>query len=221
MKKIITALAVGFAVQFSLAQTKSVGAFTSVKVFDKLAVQLVQSDDYKVEISGANAGEVEFVNSGNELKVRMITSKTMQGNDTNIILYYKDINNIQASQGSKITSQGPVKATKLMLSSNEGANIELNIEASSLDAKLNTGGIISLSGTTNSQDVVINTGGKYNGKSLETEITSVTTNAGGWADVYATKSVTAKTRAGGVIDVYGDPEERNDKKVIGGKINYR
>lgn len=220
MKNIITALAIGFAFQFSWAQTKNVGTFTSLKVFDKIPVQLVASNDYKAEISGSNADNVEFVNSGNELKVRMVASKLLQGDDTKIILYYKNINSIQASQGAKISSKGVVKATKLSLISNEGSNIDLDVETSSLDAKVNTGGIMTLSGNTDTQDVVVNTGAVYNAKSLESEITSVTTNAGGEAEVFASKSVSAKTRAGGVIDIYGNPKERNDKKVIGGKINY-
>lgn len=220
MKKIITALALGAAIQFSWAQTKTVGAFTSLKVFDKIPVQLVQSNDYKVEISGSNASDVEFVNSGSELKVRMVTSKILQGDDTKIILYYKNINNIQASQGARISSNGVVKATKLNLVSNEGSNVDLDIDASSLEVKINTGGMMTLSGSTDTQNVIVNTGAKYNAKSLESEIASVTTNAGGEAEVFASKSVTAKTRAGGVIDIYGNPNERNDKKLIGGKINY-
>lgn len=220
MKKIITALALGAAIQFSWAQTKTVGAFTSLKVFDKIPVQLVQSNDYKVEISGSNANDVEFVNSGSELKVRMVTSKILQGDDTKIILYYKNINNIQASQGARISSNGVVKATKLNLVSNEGSNVDLDIDASSLEVKINTGGMMTLSGSTDTQNVIVNTGAKYNAKSLESEIASVTTNAGGEAEVFASKSVTAKTRAGGVIDIYGNPNERNDKKLIGGKINY-
>ncbi|MGV4413327.1 head GIN domain-containing protein [Chryseobacterium sp. T1] len=220
MKKIITALALGAAIQFSWAQTKTVGAFTSLKVFDKIPVQLVQSNDYKVEISGSNARDVEFVNSGSELKVRMVTSKILQGDDTKIILYYKNINNIQASQGARISSNGVVKAIKLNLVSNEGSNVDLDIDASSLEVKINTGGMMTLSGSTDTQNVIVNTGAKYNAKSLESEIASVTTNAGGEAEVFASKSVTAKTRAGGVIDIYGNPNERNDKKLIGGKINY-
>lgn len=220
MKKIITALALGAAIQFSWAQTKTVGAFTSLKVFDKIPVQLVQSNDYKVEISGSNANDVEFVNSGSELKVRMVTSKILQGDDTKIILYYKNINNIQASQGARISSNGVVKATKLNLVSNEGSNVDLDIDASSLEVKINTGGMMTLSGSTDTQNVIVNTGAKYNAKSLESEIASITTNAGGEAEVFASKSVTAKTRAGGVIDIYGNPKERNDKKLIGGKINY-
>ncbi|PZU80286.1 MAG: DUF2807 domain-containing protein [Chryseobacterium sp.] len=221
MKNIFLTASVFLISQFTLAQTKNVSAFTSLKVFDKIPVELVQSSSYKAEISGSKADDIEFVNSGNDLKIRMKTLKLLQGDDVKVVLYYNKINNIQASQGAIISSNDVVKASKLQVTSNEGSQINLNVDASVVEGKVNTGGTIKLSGETDSQSVVVNTGGQYDGQNLKTNITSITTNAGGQASVYASESVTATTRAGGVIDVYGNPKTRNDKKVVGGKINYK
>ncbi len=220
MKNIILSAAVTLVSQFSLAQSKSVAAFTSLKVFDKIPVQLIPSSDYKAEISGSKSDDIEFVNSGNELKVRMKTLQLLQGDDVKVVLYYKNINNIQASQGAVITSADKINASKLEVTSNEGSQIDINVDTAVLEGKVNTGGILKLAGESDSQSVVVNTGGKYDGQNLKTSITSITTNAGGQASVYASKSVDATTRAGGVIDVYGNPTTKNDKKVVGGKINY-
>lgn len=220
MKNIILAAAVTLVSQFSLAQSKSVAAFTSLKVFDKIPVQLIPSSDYKAEISGSKSDDIEFVNSGNELKVRMKTLQLLQGDDVKVVLYYKNINSIQASQGAVITSADKINASKLEVTSNEGSQIDINVDTAVLEGKVNTGGILKLAGESESQSVVVNTGGKYDGQNLKTSITSITTNAGGQASVYASKSVDATTRAGGVIDVYGNPTTKNDKKVVGGKINY-
>ncbi|MDP9955272.1 hypothetical protein J2X97_000909 [Epilithonimonas hungarica] len=221
MKHIIVAASVFLLSQLSFAQTKDVGAFTSLKVFDKIPVELVSSSSYKAELSGSKSDDIEFVNSGNELKVRMKTLKLLQGDDVKVVLYYKNINNIQASQGAVINSNDALKASKLQVTSNEGSQINLNVDASVVEGKVNTGGSLKLSGEADSQSVVVNTGGQYDGQNLKTNITSITTNAGGQASVYASESVTATTRAGGVIDVYGDPKTKNDKKVVGGKINYK
>ncbi|MDN5627095.1 Putative auto-transporter adhesin, head GIN domain [Epilithonimonas bovis DSM 19482] len=221
MKNIIVAASVFLFSQVALAQTKTIGAFTSLKVFDKIPVELVSSSSYKADISGAKSDDIEFVNSGNELKVRMKTLKLMQGDDVKVVIYYKNLNSVQASQGAKITSSDVVKASKLQVTSNEGSQIDLAVDASVLEGKSNTGGILKLTGKADSQSVVVNTGGQYDGQNLKTNITSITTNAGGQASVNASKTIDATTRAGGVIDVYGNPKTRNDKKVIGGKINYR
>lgn len=220
MKNIILATSAFLISQFSFAQSKDITAFTNLKVFDKIPVQLVSSDAYKVEVSGTMAEDVEFVNSGNELRVRMKPTKLLQGDDVKILLYYTNISDIQASQGAKIWSTDIVKSSKLGLTSNEGSNIDLNVNAQVIEGKVNTGGLLKLSGTTDSQSVVVNTGGKYDGQSLQTDITSITTNAGGQASVNATESVDATTRAGGIIDIYGKPKSKNDKKIAGGKIRY-
>ncbi|MCD9855407.1 DUF2807 domain-containing protein [Epilithonimonas sp. JDS] len=220
MKNIILATSAFLIAQFSFAQSRDITAFTNLKVFDKIPVQLVASDDYKAEVSGTMANEVEFVNSGDELRIRMKPTKLLQGDDIKILLYYTDINDIQASQGAKIWSTDIVKSSKLGLTSNEGSNIDLNVNAKVIEGKVNTGAVLKLSGNTDSQSVVVNTGAKYDGKSLQTQITSITTNAGGQASVNATESVTATTRAGGTIDIYGKPKSKNDKKIAGGKINY-
>lgn len=220
MKNIILATSALLISQFSFAQSKDITAFTNLKVFDKIPVELVSSDTYKVEVSGTMADDVEFVNSGNELRIRMKPTKLLQGDDVKILLYYQDINDIQASQGAKITSSDIVKSTKLGLTSNEGSNIDLNINAKVVEGKINTGGLLKLSGNTDSQSIVVNTGGKYDGQSLQTQITSITTNAGGKASVNAIESVDATTRAGGIIDIYGKPKSKNDKKIAGGKISY-
>ena len=220
MKNIILATSVFLISQFYFAQSKDITAFTNLKVFDKIPVQLVSSDSYKAEVSGTMADDVEFVNSGNELRVRMKPTKLLQGDDVKILLYYTDISDIQASQGAKIWSTDIVKSTKLGLTSNEGSNIDLNVNAKVIEGKVNTGASLKLSGNTDSQSVVVNTGGKYEGQALQTQITSITTNAGGKASVNATESVDATTRAGGIIDIYGKPKSKNDKKIAGGKITY-
>lgn len=220
MKNIIVAASVFLFSQVALAQTKTIGAFTSLKVFDKIPVELVSSSSYKAEVSGTKSDDIEFVSSGNELKVRMKTLQLMQGDDVKVVIYYKNLNSVQASQGARISSSDAIKTSRLQVTSNEGSQIDLNVNASVVDGKSNTGGIIKLHGEADSQSVIVNTGGQYDGQNLKTKITSVTTNAGGEASVNASRSVDAKTRAGGVIDVYGNPKTRNDKKVIGGKINY-
>ena len=51
-----------------------------------------------------------------------------------------------------------------------------------------------------------------------TQQTTVTVNAGGLANVYATDLVDAKTRAGGTITIFGKPKQINEKTVAGGNI---
>lgn len=220
MKKIVFGFFVVLS-QVAYSQTsKNFGDFSSVKTYDRINVTLVKSSENKVEISGDDS-DVEIVNKNGELKIRMIPTKIMQGDKVSVTVFYENLNEIQASQGSKITSEDAVENGILNITSNEGSILNLKIEADILNAKTNSGGIINISGTAKTQDVLVNSGANFNGRNLKSEVTSVTTNAGGNADVYASKTVTATNRAGGNINVYGSPENRNTKNMLGGKINFR
>lgn len=206
--------------QFYFAQsTRNVGDFTSLKVYDKIKVILIPSDLNKVETDADS--DLETVNKNGELKIRMAPVKIMQGDQYSVKVYYQSLNDIQASQGSVISSSEVLESKMLTLVSNEGSKINLNLNAETVNAKTNSGGEINLSGVANHQDIVVNSGGKYLAKSVESQTGKVAVNAGGIAELNVSDSINATTRAGGVIDVYGDPTDRKVKNVIGGKINFK
>ena len=217
MKKIIFGLFVVLS-QVAYSQiSKNFGDFNSVKAYDRINVTLVKSSENRVEIKG---DDVEIVNKNGELKIRMIPTKIMQGDKVFVTVYYEDIDEIQASQGSKISSED-LESKKLSITSNEGSVLNLYVDTHLLNVKANSGGIINISGTAETQDVLVNSGASYNGEDLKSEVTSVTANAGGTAEIYASKTINATTRAGGNIEVYGSPKNRNTKNVIGGRIDFK
>lgn len=220
MKKILGSFLV-VASQFYFAQSsRNVGDFSSLKVYDKITVLLIHSDQNKVELDSDNT-DLETVNKNGELKIRMSPAKLMQGDLITVKVYYQNLNDIQASQGSAINAEEEIENTMLTLVSNEGSKIKFAVNAKTLNAKMNSGGEINISGTAEHQDILVNSGAKYLAKNIESQSATVTTNAGGFAEINVTDSVNATTRAGGVIDVYGDPDDRQVKNVIGGKINFK
>ncbi|MEN2434816.1 head GIN domain-containing protein [Weeksellaceae bacterium A-14] len=222
MKKVITGFFAMAFMQLTWAQQeRNVGDFNTLKVYDRIPVELVSSSKNKVEVYGAGEGDVETVNKNGQLKIRMTTTKILQGDDTHVKVYYRDLNEIQASQGARISSGDTVKSEMLQLTSNEGSDINLNINASRLNVKANSGGELHITGNADSQDIVASSGAKFYGKSVKSDNVTVAVNAGGEAYVNARKSVKATTRAGGRIEVYGDPDDRNVKKIAGGNILFK
>ncbi len=220
MKKIIFTLLLVFG-HFVYSQTsKNFGDFSAVKVYDRINVNLVKSNNNEIQIKNDDP-DVEIVNKNGELKIRMLPVKIMQGDKVYVTVFYKEINEIQASQGSKISVENTVKSKNLSIVSNEGSLLDIKVKAVVLKAKANSGGIINIAGKAESQDLLVNSGAFYNGKDLESETASVTANAGGEADVFASKTLNATTRAGGTITVYGSPEIKNVKNVLGGKVVFK
>lgn len=208
------------ACQFVFAQsTRNVGEFSSLKVYNKINVVLVQSNESRVETEN-NDPDIETINKNGELKIKLSPAKILSGEQVSVKVFYEKLNDIQASQGSSVSSSDELDANMLSLTSNEGSRINLTIDTSKLNIKTNSGGEIKVSGTADNQDVIVNSGGKYFGKEVDSQNTKVTANAGGIAEVNVSDSVNATTRAGGIIEVYGDPADRKVKNIIGGKINF-
>ena len=208
--------------QLSFAQiTKNVGDYNSLKVYDRIPVELIQSNSNKIEISGDLEKEVDVVNKNGDLKIKMNTLNLMQGSKVKVKVFYKNLYDIQASQGSTIFSDEKIKSSILKLSSNEGSSIKLDIDTKKVDAKINSGAELILNGEADALTVNANSGGKFYGKTLNADNASLTTNAGGLIEAKVKESVDAKTRAGGTIDVYGSPKVKNNKTIAGGSINFK
>ena len=206
---------------FSFGQVeRAVGNFSSLKVYDRINVELIESSKNTVEISGDEDGRIEIINKNGELKVRTKTTQFLKGENVRVKVYYDNLNEIQASQGAVIISNEILKANALKLISNEGSSIILELKVNQLAVRGNSGGEFKLSGSAKSQDIVMNSGAVFNGEKIKGEQVSIAVNAGGEAKVYTTETISAKIRDGGNIKIYGNPKNRNISTLIGGKIHF-
>lgn len=193
--------------------------FTEIKVFDGLSVSLIKGNENKAVITGANTDKVAIVNNDGVLKIRMQIDKIFSGYRTYIDLYHtEELKIIDVNEDARITSDETYVQEVLDLRAQEGGELEINCQVDQLLVKVISGGEVFASGFSNNQDVIINTGGSYIGKTFKTKFTTISVNAGGNAEIYATDYVKANVKAGGEILVYGDPKKMDESTVFGGKI---
>lgn len=198
--------------------TKNLGDFNKVTSFDQIDVLLVPADENKIILNGEGAQEVELVNKNGELKIRMPLTKMLKGDDISATVYYKNIDAVEANEGSRISSEATFDATNFDIIAKEGSEIKLLLDVSRVSVKASDGAKIYLEGKAKNQDVVINSGAILEAKKLGTEQTIITVNAGGEAEIFATEFVDAKVRAGGNISIFGKPKQINKKTIAGGTI---
>lgn len=199
-------------------KTKNLDYFTEVKVFDKIKVTLVKSDKHKVIISGNKRYDVDIIQDGLILKIRMSLDNLWDKSNTEVLVHYEELRKIDANEGSTIEIKDILNRNKLDLRAQEGAVIQAKAETEKIFIKAVTGGEVHLEGVSKEQEIIINSGGKYYGREHETERTQVKISAGGVAEVNAKDYIKANTNAGGTIRIYGDPKQKNIKKFLGGKI---
>lgn len=224
MKNIILTLAVLFITVSIFAQNpleKKVGNFNEVKVFDLIKISLVKSNENKVIITGDDIGGVEVINKDGKLKVRMKIDRSFNGRMTFVAVHYKNLDIIDANEGSIIIGNELIEQDNIELRAQEGATIQVGLVTKNVNIRAVTGGIIVTRGKSQFQEVVLNTGGIYEGREFETKDTNVTIRAAGEAEIKASGIVNVKIRAGGDVIIYGDPETVNENKIFGGRIERR
>ncbi|WP_339706782.1 head GIN domain-containing protein [uncultured Kriegella sp.] len=198
---------------------KELEKFTELKVYDRIVVTLVKSNENRLEITGDDKDEVNISNKNGLLKIRMEFDNFMDGDEAKATLYYSEtFKLLDANENAKINSKETVSGERVEIKTQEGGHIDLKVDIKDLYSKSISGGEITLTGNADAQEVMVNTGGKVYNEALNTGTTKVTVNAGGRADVKASESVVAKVRAGGSIYIHGNPKQIEKDKVFGGKI---
>ncbi|APA64291.1 head GIN domain-containing protein [Maribacter sp. 1_2014MBL_MicDiv] len=199
--------------------TQSIEPFKEVKGFDGLSINLIKSSENKVVISGENTDKVAIVNNDGILKIRMQIGKIFSGYKTFVDLHYaQDILIIDVNEDARIVTEQMIEQDVLELKAQEGGELVVNAIVEQMLIKSVSGGIIKTNGSSNVQDVQINTGGVYEGKSFETNFSTINVNAGSRAEINARDYVKATVKAGGEVLVYGNPKKLEEKTVFGGTI---
>lgn len=193
--------------------------FTELKVYDRIIVTLVKSDENKLVITGDDKDEVEISEKGDLLKIKMEFDNFLDGNEAKATLFYnQELSLIDANENAKIVSKETYQGKKTDIRGQEGGVIDLKLAVDYVYVRAISGSEITLTGKSNEQEITVNTGGKVYNKELNTSNTTVTVLAGGRADVKASSKVVAKVKAGGSIYIYGNPKNIEKNKVFGGKI---
>ncbi len=194
------------------------GTFNKVTAFDRIDVTLVESNQNKAIITGAATQDVQIINKNGELKIRMSLEESFQGDLVYVLVYYKNVDALEANEGARISAQNSIKTSSLELIVKEGAQIDIEIETDRLISKGFAGGEMDINGTANYSTITLTAGAVFNAKNLTTKQTEVTVTAGGEAYVFAKDVLSAKVRAGGSVYYKGKPATLNQKTVAGGTI---
>jgi len=200
--------------------SKSLGEFSELKIYDLINVELIESTENKIEISGDNATDLNVVQKNDVLKIRMALHKSLNGKNTFVKLFYTKIHTIDVNEGAKVTSQSPFKQYELELKAQEGGTISVKTDTKILTIKSVTGGVIETSGTTESQNLNIRTGGIYNGSQLKAINTKIKIKAGGNVDVNSSDLIEVRMIAGGNLTIHGTTKHLKETNRIGGTISF-
>ena len=199
--------------------TKVLGDFDKLKIYNGIELELIKSEEQKLEITGEKAEKVKVKNNNGILKITLKFPDLSADGKVSIKLYYnKEIKVIDGNEGATITGKD-IDQAQLEVKSQERAFINLVIKTKHLKVKSSSGGIIKLTGSSKNQDIDVDLYGIYHGYGLTvSDNTSIRAGSGAKAEVNAGETLNAKVSFGGSIFYKGNPEVIKDKKVAGGII---
>jgi len=201
--------------------TRNVGDINSLKVQGKINIILIKSSEEKVEITGKKPSEVNVTNKNGELKISLPTKRLLLSESVDVKVFYRDLQILQASNGAIVKSMKDMSVEKLNLISSGNSLIDLTIYAKELTIKSSSGANILLKGEVHSQNIKVYYAGKYSGKELKSSKTDIKVSTKGVAEIFVTDVLKSRARTGGSIIVYGNPNNRKDRKTsLGGEILF-
>ena len=199
---------------------RNLGDFSKVAVYDGINLELIKSDENKVEITGKNTNFVVVKNKNGDLKIRLNLERRFSGDKTKVSLFYKTLYNIISHEGSNVFSKDTIKQADLNVKANTGSTLNFIVALNTLNTTSATGSTVNLSGNAEYHDCSSSTGAEIDAEKLTTTETYATCTTGGLIEVSATKELEANSKLGGIINVYEKTDKIVESISLGGVVNY-
>lgn len=219
MKKALFLLLLSLGLQAGAQEiTMDLEYFSKAEINNGLLVNFIQGDENKAVIIGNSREKVRVTVENDVLNISMSINNLWNQDNTLVIIYYKELQKIEARRNSKVELCGKFTQRIIWFEVQEGAEISAHVDVKNLIANISTGGSIRIIGKADKQEIDVKAAGKFKGENLLGETIYVSISAGGMANVNASKYVNAIVSAGGNIYIYGNPEKVDEKTSFGGRI---
>ena len=219
-KILIVALILTQSVFSQNENSRKIGDFTILKVYDLINIELVRAEENYAQITGQHSNNVVVKNKNGELKIRMGIERRFRGANTKVKIFYNNIDKIYVHEGAFVFSKDTISQTALYVKADEGAKVSLDVSMTDLSTNTASGAIIDVAGNVNLHRAKVNTGGELQAENLVTDETEVFLTTGAVADVFAKEELSISVRAGGTVNVHSKTKKIVVSKLAGGSINY-
>jgi len=184
------------------AEVRALSGFTSISTSDRIPVELVQGDAFRVEVIGTDAERVRTELDGGALEIRQRSRPWFGGPpaiDARVRVTAPSVSSLAASRGGSIRAE-EIRVADLSLAASMGGSIDISGQCGALSASASMGGSI-------------------DADSLQCQTANISASMGGDARVYASRSYNASASMGGSVNVDGDPARGERRASMGGSVS--
>lgn len=198
------------------------GDFTRVKASSGLDVFITQGDQLSIVVE-ADQNLHEFIKTEiNDGRMRIYSNKNIwRSKARKVYVTIKEVEELEATSGSDLVSEGLIKANDIVVSSSSGADLKLKLEAKSIQSSSSSGSDLKLSGEAIDFTGDSSSGSSTSAYNLKCQHAKVKASSGGDISIHASESLEARASSGGDVRYRGNPKKFTKKSTSGGSINSR
>lgn len=193
--------------------------FNAVKASRGLDVILVNKDNRKIVIE-ANENLHDHIEVYVKDDVLHVTSdeNIYMADEKNVYVSYQQLNKISATSGAHVTSEEAVMQKNLTISATSGSDVELRINAESLNTSVTSGAMMDLSGKVNNHKASATSGADIRADDLLSLVSEAKATSGAHIKIHAKNEFTGKATSGADVVYYGNPEKVSENDNSGGSV---
>ena len=215
------------------AQTREikVSQFTDIDVFGPFKVKLIKAPSCRVEIdyNGINASDVIAKCNNDELLIKIRNKGFFDFNDYSdrngdrpkavVTIYYTSLESIEIKGGATLRAADPIISPKLILVSQMGADVRLQLQVKELDLESSMGSEVELNGTADAVKIKAKMGTEVDASALKCQEVNVSASMGADVAVFAEKELNASANFGATISCKGNPPRKHISEFFGADVN--
>jgi hypothetical protein len=202
------------------SQTRSVGAFSGVKVAEGVDVYLRKGDkeSVRVEVTGTKPENVVTEVSGSFLKVHMREGNFRNNVDVKVYVTFVSLDKLSASSAGSIFSEGTIAAKGLEISASSAGTIEVALDAESVEVNASSAADIELTGKSKALSVDVSSAGELDAYGLEAQKVQAEASSAGSIKISVVSELVAHASSGGSIRFRGNPSKSITDSSSGGSV---
>jgi hypothetical protein len=193
-------------------------AFNQLYVFGKIEVRLEPGETPGIELESGDfdVEKVKFEVKDSVLELKL-TYEFPASIKVKATVYYTHLSIISANVGAKIYNKGAIESDCIELVAKSGCDLDLLIEADSVDATVNKGAFIRLSGSAKALNLKTATGGDFRSNAMSSKFVYAKMR-GGTAEVSVSELLIADVRLGASLKYLEKPKMIEQTVKLKGSI---
>ncbi|MDP5104836.1 head GIN domain-containing protein [uncultured Polaribacter sp.] len=194
--------------------------FTAMKVSSGLELYISQGSKNKITVE-ADENLHELIKT--EVKDGVLTiyseKNIWKAKARKIYVTIKEVEVVAATSGAEVYTKETLTVKNLTVSATSGAEINISVDADSIETVATSGADIAISGISNTHISKATSGASIDAFKLQSKNVTAIVTSGADINVYASEKMDGKATSGGDIDFKGNPKKINKTTTSGGSVS--